>query len=144
MPGPLGFPPLNPKFEQPCSACIGVCDSELRAQIAYAGVELGAVMQLDVVDAKANVIQQVRTEGVAPVHHVIVDRCVREACAQQGKRIDRRVMLLGVREAAKHVVVGRGIEVNLDVVLVGIDELGLRIAGVVLRSRSNRPGIQRR
>ena len=116
--GPLGFPPLNPSSSNPVPPAFAFAIPKLRAQIADGAVEFGAVIQLDMVHTKANIIQQVRTEGVAPVHHVIVDRRIREACAQQGKRIDRRVVLLGVRKAAKNMVVIRGIEINLDVVLV--------------------------
>ena len=100
-----GISTIETQFEQSRSTSVRVCDPELRTQVADRAVELGAVMQFDVVDAEAKIVQQVRTEGVAPVHHVVVDGRVREAGAQQGKRVDRRVVLLGVRKAAEDMVV---------------------------------------
>ena len=134
-----GISTVETQSEQPWPASIRVCDPELCAQVSDRAVELGAVMQLDVVDAEAKIVQQIRAEGVAPVDHVIVDWRVREAGAQQGKRTDRRVVLLGMRIAAEDVVVVGGVEIDLYVVLVGVDQPGLSVAGIVLRARYRSP-----
>ena len=120
--GTAGISTIEPQFEQSRSTIVRVRDPKLRAQITDRAVEFGAVMQFDVVDAEANIVQQVRAEGVAPVNHLIVDGRVREAGAQQGKRIDCRVVLLGMGIAAKDMVVVGGVEVDLDVVLVAVDQ----------------------
>src|SRR4029077_15511726 len=121
-----------------------VCDPELRTQISDAAIELGAVVQLDVVDPEANIVQQIRIERVAPVDDIVVDWSLREARSQQCKRIERGIVLLGMGIAAENMIVPGGVEVDFYVVLTGIDLSGLGVTIIGLRRGSDRSRIKRR
>jgi hypothetical protein len=80
---------------------------------------------------------------VGPVDDLIVNGGVGEAIPQQFERTDGRVVLLGVRITAEDMVASGGVEVDFDVVLVGVKGLSLSVAEIILPARAGRSRLKR-
>src|SRR4051794_25871640 len=76
-----GTSTIESQLKKPRAACIGVRDAEVCTQASDAAAKLRSVVQLDVIDPEANVIQKVRTERMAPIHYIIINRSIRKARA---------------------------------------------------------------
>src|SRR5580765_1793677 len=129
---------IEAQLQQTGAAGIRIVDAELGTQISDFTVEGRSVVQPDVVDPEANIVQQRWTECVAPINHLAIDGCIGKTGPQKIKRIHSRIVLLGMRVAAVNVVTLGRDKVYLDIVLVGVDDSRLCVAGVVLSPRSNR------
>src|SRR3954462_6858542 len=71
---------------------------------------------------------------MAPVKPNVFNGRVGESIAQERKRVSRRIVLLGVGVAPKDLIVRTSVEVDLDVVLIGINLPGGRVGRIILRS----------
>jgi len=70
-----GSSTIESQLQHTRATLIAVCDTEPLGQIARLS-KVGAIVQLDVIDTKANVVQEAGTEGVGPVDDFIVNRRV--------------------------------------------------------------------
>src|SRR3981081_4282402 len=80
--GIAGGSAIESQKQHTWSALVAICNTKLLSQVAQRTREACAVLQLDVVDTEANVIQETGTDGVCPVDNFIVDGRVREPGAQ--------------------------------------------------------------
>ena len=58
---------------------------------------------------------------MAPINRDILNRSIRKAASQQRKRVVRWIVLIGVRVAAEKMILRTGVEIDLYVVLVGVE-----------------------
>src|ERR1700726_5237847 len=70
-----GSSTIESQLQHTGATLIAVCDAKLLSKIAQLP-KVAAVVQLDVVDTKANVVQEAGTEDVGPVDDFIVNRRV--------------------------------------------------------------------
>ena len=96
------------------------------------------------IKTKPKIVKERRAKRVAPVHNRVVDRGVWETGTDQSKRVDRGIVLLGVRISAREMVFRRRIEINFNVILVIVEKLCLRVAGIILQTSTGGLRVQRR
>ena len=102
------------------SAIIAVGNSKIRRDVPCAGAESVPVIQLDVVGAQTDFVDESWGERVRPVRYTVKDRRISEARGEQREGVQAGILLERLRVPAPNAVLIAHVVIDLGVALVHV------------------------